>query len=246
MRIAPESLKHAAIDNFEEAPIMGKRTRRTFMKDCSTSGAALMTLSGIQPADAGPEPERKGTPYLCVTCGTQFSETVEPPAHCPICEDERQYVNPDGQKWTTLAELRSSHKNVIKQEESDLYSINTEPRYGIGQRAFLIRTDKGNILWDCVALVDDATIARVTQLGGIAEIAISHPITSRSMAPRSATSSSVSIRWRTTGFMGRSSFAARESFRPREKKLSGARLSVISKPSALSAGPEAECGPESI
>ena len=118
---------------------------------------------------------REGTPFLCITCGTQFSETLQPPAHCPICEDERQYVNPDGQKWTTLEELRSSHKNIIKQEEPDLYSINTEPKFGIGQRAFLIRTDKGNILWDCVALVDDATIARVTELGGIAEIAISHP-----------------------------------------------------------------------
>ena len=307
---------------------MGKRTRRTFMKDCSTSAAALVTLSGVQPADAGPEPEREGTPYLCVTCGTQFSETAEPPVHCAICEDERQYVNPDGQKWTTMVELRSSHKNVVKREEPDLYSINTEPRFGIGQRAFLIRTDKGNILWDCVALVDDATIARVTELGGIAEIAISHPhyytsmvewsrafggapihlheaerpwvmradssihfwtggtkelraglklvstgghfegyqvlhwpaaraaagpswlvtsrksawipsrsasctaipITSRLTAPRSDTSWSVSIRWCTTGFMGRSSFAARESFRPREKKLSGARLSGISKP----------------
>ena len=39
----------------------------------------------------------------------------------------------------------------------------------------MIRTDKGNILWDCVALLDDETIARVTELGGIAEIAISHP-----------------------------------------------------------------------
>ena len=121
------------------------------------------------------KPAREGTPFLCVTCGTQFSETLAAAGHCPICEDERQYVNPDGQKWTTLAELRSSHKNTIKQEEPDLFSINTEPKFGIGQRAFLIRTDKGNILWDCVALLDDATIARVNELGGIAEIAISHP-----------------------------------------------------------------------
>jgi hypothetical protein len=100
---------------------------------------------------------------------------VQAPEHCPICEDERQYVNPDGQKWTTLAELRSSHKNVIKQEEAGVFSINTEPRFGIGQRAFLIQTEKGNVLWDCVALVDEATISRVNELGGIAEIAISHP-----------------------------------------------------------------------
>ena len=116
---------------------MAKRTRRTFMKDCSTSAAALVALSGVKPAAGGEEQPREGTAYFCITCGTQFSETAQPPAHCPICEDERQYVNPDGQKWTTLEELRSSHKNIIKQEESDLYSINTEPKFGIGQRAVL-------------------------------------------------------------------------------------------------------------
>jgi hypothetical protein len=159
----------------EDTAIMGEKTRRAFMKDCSTSAVALVAIAGVKPASAGEEVAAEGTPYLCITCGTQFSETPQPPAHCLICDDERQYVNPDGQKWTTLEDLRSSHKNIIKQEEPDLYSINTEPKFGIGQRAFLIRTDKGNILWDCVALLDDATIARVTELGGIAEIAISHP-----------------------------------------------------------------------
>lgn len=113
--------------------------------------------------------------YLCVTCGTQHAESERPPERCAICEDERQYVGPDGQKWTTLEALRSTHRNVIKREEPGLYSINTEPSFGIGQRAFLIQTNAGNILWDCVALVDDATIKAIDQLGGIAAIAISHP-----------------------------------------------------------------------
>jgi hypothetical protein len=146
-----------------------RKTRRTFIKHCSTSAAVLASA-----ATAGAT-AREGTPYICVTCGTQFAETSRPPEHCPICEDERQYVGPDGQKWTTLDSLRSTHKNVIKAEEPGLYSINTEPRFGIGQRAFLIQTPKGNILWDCVALLDDATTSRIRELGGIAEIAVSHP-----------------------------------------------------------------------
>src|SRR5262249_15448872 len=52
---------------------------------------------------------------------------------------------------------------------------NPEPKVGIGQRAFLIQTARGNILWDCVALLDEATIRRLKELGGIAEIAVSHP-----------------------------------------------------------------------
>lgn len=116
-----------------------------------------------------------GTAYICVTCGTQFAESENPPARCAICEDERQYVGPEGQQWTTLKAIRAKYKNTIKLEEPGLYSINTEPHFGIGQRAFLIQTSVGNILWDCVALVDDATIQEITGLGGIAAIAISHP-----------------------------------------------------------------------
>jgi len=139
--------------------------------------AATAFTSPISSASAktAGEPAEEKTTFLCVTCGTQYPESAQPPEHCPICEDERQYVGVNGQEWTTLERIRSTHKNTIKQEEENLHSINTEPRLGIGQRAFLIQTPKGNVLWDCVGLIDDETIARIKELGGIAEIAISHP-----------------------------------------------------------------------
>ena len=34
--------------------------------------------------------------FICTTCGTQFKKTDAPPKVCPICKDERQYVNPGG------------------------------------------------------------------------------------------------------------------------------------------------------
>jgi hypothetical protein len=71
--------------------------------------------------------------------------------------------------------MRRDHRNVIKQEEPGLFSINTEPKFGIGQRAFLLQRPQGNVLWDCTAFLDDATIGRIKELGGIAEIAVSHP-----------------------------------------------------------------------
>lgn len=141
------------------------------MREGSIAAAALGGLA----ATAGQGAEAGKAAYLCVTCGTQYPESDGPPKGCPICEDERQYVGPDGQEWTTLDRLRSTHKVVIKKEEEGLHSINVEPKCGIGQRAFLIRTPAGNVLWDCVGLIDDATIARIRELGGIAEIAISHP-----------------------------------------------------------------------
>jgi glyoxylase-like metal-dependent hydrolase (beta-lactamase superfamily II) len=113
--------------------------------------------------------------HLCVTCGTQYPEAAEPPPHCPICEDERQYVGHGGQRWTTPEALRRKHRNRIWEIEPGLHGIVTEPRFAIGQRALLIETPGGNVLWDCVSLLDDATVKRVRALGGIALIAISHP-----------------------------------------------------------------------
>lgn len=113
--------------------------------------------------------------YICITCGAQFSPAVDAPTHCPICEDERQYIGDQGQQWTTLEALRPTHKNILRPYELNLTGIGTEPRVAIGQRALLLQTPGGNLLWDCITLLDDATINQVKALGGIRAIAISHP-----------------------------------------------------------------------
>jgi hypothetical protein len=113
--------------------------------------------------------------WICATCGTQFSPSLQVPAECPICEDPRQFVGWQGQQWTTLDQIQPAHRNVLCQEEPGLHSIHTQPDFGIGQRAFLISTPEGNLLWDCVALLDLTTREAIVRLGGITAIAISHP-----------------------------------------------------------------------
>ena len=113
--------------------------------------------------------------YICITCGNQYGETEGPPLHCLICEDERQYVNPQGQTWTTLDQLQQDHHNVLRSLELGLTEIVTEPKFAIGQRALLVQGPKGNVLWDCVSLIDDATVAGIEALGGISALAMSHP-----------------------------------------------------------------------
>jgi glyoxylase-like metal-dependent hydrolase (beta-lactamase superfamily II)/DNA-directed RNA polymerase subunit RPC12/RpoP len=113
--------------------------------------------------------------YICITCGHQFAESDKPPDRCPICEDDRQFVNPRGQSWTTLDELAQEHQNVLRPLETGLIGIGTEPRFAIGQRALLVLASKGNVLWDCLSLIDDATIKAVEKLGGISSLAMSHP-----------------------------------------------------------------------
>jgi hypothetical protein len=112
--------------------------------------------------------------YICVTCGTQFADSAEPPDACPICEDPRQYVPPSGQRWTTLAELSSDHENEIR-GDGEYTGIGTSPSFAIGQRALLVPFGDSNLLWDCVSLLDDASADEVERRGGLAGIAISHP-----------------------------------------------------------------------
>jgi len=113
--------------------------------------------------------------YICITCGTQYPASTAAPPHCPICEDDRQYVNQNGQQWTTLAELGRKHTNEFMLIDPGVTAIRTAPDFAIAQQAQLIQTSAGNLLWDCISFLDDATVADVQRRGGIAAIAISHP-----------------------------------------------------------------------
>ncbi|OZM73792.1 MBL fold metallo-hydrolase [Amycolatopsis antarctica] len=111
-------------------------------------------------------------PPICAACGMQYGEPRET---CPVCLDERQYVPAAGQRWTDLTAVRESQTARIEDEGPGITGIGSTPGFAIGQRALLVRTDAGNVLWDCTALLDDEIIARVAELGGLTGIAISHP-----------------------------------------------------------------------
>lgn len=113
--------------------------------------------------------------YICVTCGTQFDQSEVEPDLCPICEDDRQYVPAGGQQWTTLEHIEKRHRNMFQKKEEGLYGIETAPQFGIGQRALLLQTRAGNLLWDCLTLLDEATVDIIKSLGGLEAIAVSHP-----------------------------------------------------------------------
>lgn len=103
---------------------------------------------------------------ICRACGTQYQVTQdEGLKSCRICDDPRQYVPASGQSFTTLGELRRSdagHGLRFKQEEDPkVWSITVEPNVGIGQRALLIQTPHGNVLWDLVCYLDDKAVEKV-------------------------------------------------------------------------------------
>jgi hypothetical protein len=113
--------------------------------------------------------------FICVQCGTQFAETAESPLHCPICEDERQFGRHAGQEWTTLKRLAANHHNRLEDEAPRLLGLGTEPEFAIGQRALLLQSPGGNLLWDCITFLEDQTATEIDNSGGVRGIAISHP-----------------------------------------------------------------------
>lgn len=115
--------------------------------------------------------------YICETCGVQYEHSTEEPKQCTICSEERQFISVNGQTWTTLDKLISSkiYKNNINLEENGLFSVKTSPAFGIGQTAYLIQEKDFNLLWDCITYIDQTTIEKIEELGGIDAIALSHP-----------------------------------------------------------------------
>ena len=112
--------------------------------------------------------------HLCETCGTQYADSPEPPPHCGICEDERQYVGWQGQRWTTHEALAKRFALRLGVDEG-LLGIALPAEFGIPQRALLLPTDAGNILWECLSLVTPEAVAELKARGGVDLIAISHP-----------------------------------------------------------------------
>jgi glyoxylase-like metal-dependent hydrolase (beta-lactamase superfamily II) len=114
--------------------------------------------------------------WICPACGANFPPADTAPDRCPLCEDERQWVPPTGQRWTTMERLAAdgSH-SVVREVEPGLTGIACEPGVGVGQRGLLVQTSEGNLLWDPPPFIDDAAIEAVRAAGGVRAVSSSHP-----------------------------------------------------------------------
>ena len=63
----------------------------------------------------------------------------------------------------------------IADEAEGITGIGAEPDFAIRQRALLLQSPAGNVMWDCQAVVTDAGVAEIARRGGLTAIAISHP-----------------------------------------------------------------------
>jgi glyoxylase-like metal-dependent hydrolase (beta-lactamase superfamily II) len=112
---------------------------------------------------------------ICITCGTQYPAGMPRPELCPICSDDRQYIPESGQGWASLSYLENNHAVQFRKINERLYSVKVSPSFALGHRAFLVLSESGNILWDCIPLIDESSAAFIRSLGGLKAIAFSHP-----------------------------------------------------------------------
>ncbi len=113
--------------------------------------------------------------FICQNCGLQHAETEEPPTSCLNCDDDRERIAYQPQAWTTLEDLDGRYRNVFSDLGDGVTAIVTEPPFAIGQEAYLIATQSGNVLWDCLGYLDGGTVRQLRDRGGVAAIVISHP-----------------------------------------------------------------------
>jgi hypothetical protein len=114
--------------------------------------------------------------WICRACGVEYPSSALPPATCPVCSDDRQYVAYEGQAWTHFDELLPSGQGYdIRELEPGLTGLRCRPQLGIGPVGYLVQTPAGNVLWDCPSFVDEKVVAEVGRRGGLAAISASHP-----------------------------------------------------------------------
>ena len=113
-------------------------------------------------------------PWMCVFCANEFPPGETPPAMCPICDDDRQWLPESGPGFMPLDET-ADNALTTDEVESGLTALTVRPSVGIGQRGFVIATSDGNILWEPPGFIGPALVVWLERHGGLAAVAASHP-----------------------------------------------------------------------
>ena len=83
--------------------------------------------------------------------------------------------NTEDQTGEALSQWTEAPSSAATDQVEDAYTIHTTPKLGIGERAVLIVTPHGNVLWDKIAYLDDETVSNIKSYGDLKAIVISHP-----------------------------------------------------------------------
>jgi glyoxylase-like metal-dependent hydrolase (beta-lactamase superfamily II) len=115
------------------------------------------------------------TSWLCTNCGVEYPTAGDAPAYCRICDDDRMYPSSAAKRWIPMTELARDREVAWHELEPGLLGHALQPGFCINQRAILASSPTGAVLYDCVAMIDDAAEAKVAEHGKLRAIVPSHP-----------------------------------------------------------------------
>ena len=113
------------------------------------------------------------TRFVCENCGFWQRRFAEP-ATCPVCEDHRHPLPPEGYAFATPEEVDARQAVSWDRPLPGLTRFSTTPSIGIGSCGYVIETPAGNLHFEGCGWYDDAALDHLESLGGVAFLAASH------------------------------------------------------------------------
>ena len=114
------------------------------------------------------------TPYLCTNCGFWQRCFAVPPA-CPVCLDFRHTPPDDGFRFWTAETAHRETRTIWTGADTDIVTLSTDPRIGIGPNGYLIRHPEGSVFFDGTAHYSPDALDFIASAGGIKWLSASHP-----------------------------------------------------------------------
>ena len=112
--------------------------------------------------------------YCCANCGF-WQRRFDVPATCPVCEDYRHPLPPDGYAFRTTDEVANRQRVTWDEPLPGVTRFSTAPQLGIGSCGYLIEHPVGNVHFDGCGWYDGAALDYIEARGGVATLAASHP-----------------------------------------------------------------------
>ena len=112
--------------------------------------------------------------YCCANCGF-WQRHFERPSSCPMCLDARHVVPRDGWRFLDVTEARVAWPTHGEELEPGAWRFWNDPVEGIGPSSYLLTSKAGNVVFEGCSVFDEAALAHIDRLGGIAVLSASHP-----------------------------------------------------------------------
>ena len=112
--------------------------------------------------------------YYCTEHSGFWQERPSPPDSCPVCEDYRHPLPPNGYAFLTPEDVDDRVSVEWTEVLPGITMFWTEPQIGIGSRGFVVERPDGNIAFEGATWYSDAALDHIESLGGVQYLSASH------------------------------------------------------------------------